>query len=40
MKANESLKIFNENETLIVNNNLLYLKKIDDLRAKLMFFII
>ena len=39
-KNNESLNIFNENEKLIVNKNLQYLKGVDYLRAKLMYNII
>jgi hypothetical protein len=40
MRVSESLTLFNDSEKSIINNNLLYLKKIDNLRAKLMFYII
>jgi hypothetical protein len=39
-KANELFNLFNDSEVLIVNNKLLYLKNVDDLRAKLMYYII
>ena len=39
-KFKENLNIFNEDEKLIVKRNLSYFKRIDDLRAQLMFFII
>jgi hypothetical protein len=37
IKNIEMFNMFNESEALIVNRNLLYLKKVDDLRIKLMF---
>ena len=40
MKYKENFNIFDENEQLIVNKNLKYFNEVDDLRAKLMFFII
>ena len=49
IKVNESMYLFDENGTMylfdenekqVVNNYLFYLNKVDDLRARLMFFII
>jgi len=39
-KINEPLNLLNESEKIIVNSNLLYFNKVENLRAKLMFFII
>jgi hypothetical protein len=40
IKYKENFNIFNDNEKLIINRNLTFFKKVDSLRAKLMFFII
>ena len=40
IKYKKSSNILNEDEKSIVNRNLSYLKRVDDLRARLMFFII
>jgi hypothetical protein len=39
-KYKENPKMFKDNEILIINRNFQYLKEVDELRAKLMFFII
>jgi len=40
MKFRENNENFNEDERFIVNKSLKYFNEVDDLRAKLMFFII
>jgi hypothetical protein len=40
IKYKENQNIFNDDEKLIVSQNLLYLKQVDGLRARLLFFII
>ena len=40
IKTKESLNDFSKEELLVVNRNLMYFNRVDDIRAKLMFFII
>jgi len=40
MKFRENINKFNEDERFIVSRNLKFFNEVDDLRAKLMFFII